>query len=97
MAARCAGTGREGECMTNTSIDYKDLYEGCQQLIKDLQQLNRELRKNLRDEMAMAAIPVAYSLIVELVKAGKNLGEKELAKYSYIVADAMITAREKQN
>lgn len=55
--------------------------------------------KTLRDEFAMAAMPVVYSQVVaEQNKSGYVPGWRDgIAREAYDVADAMLAAREVNN
>lgn len=56
---------------------------------RQLERENRQLRRNLRDEFAMAALP---GMIARLDDVGANPAF-DVAQMSYVFADAMLEAR----
>ena len=71
--------------MIYTPPDYKDLYEGQQKFIAELQDVIQELTQGLRDKMAMAALPALLTYYMT-----EYHGYNGVQKEAYDLADGMI-------
>ena len=73
--------------------DYKDLYEGQQKFIAELQDVIQELTHGLRDKMAMAALSGLCGMNWS-TRTVDNPTPKDHVVQSYVYADAMLKIRE---